>query len=186
MFGSASLPYMKQGRDCGRSDSMCYMSTRETIREQLREDAAAADALRSRAGELLVTAVRSGSAAGLSQREIAEAVGRSQPEVSRLLRFHGRSPLGRALRRHRNEVAAALRDVGVRNPRVFGSVARGEDDEHSDVDLLVEIPEGFGLFDLTRLELKISAIVGAPVDLVPDRSLRPNLQDQVLNEAIPL
>jgi hypothetical protein len=52
----------------------------------------------------LVQAVREASRQGLTQAQIAQLIGRSQPEVSRLLRFHGRGPLARRLRRHAREV----------------------------------------------------------------------------------
>lgn len=76
--------------------------------------------------------------------------------------------------------------AGVRNPRVFGSVVRGEDGADSDVDLLVDVQEGIGLFDLARLELTIAEIIGAPVDVVPARALRAHLRSRVLSEAVPL
>lgn len=54
----------------------------------------------------LVGAVRAAAAAGMTQTEIAAAIGRSQPEVSRLLRFHGRSPLARRVRTHAPQIRA--------------------------------------------------------------------------------
>jgi predicted nucleotidyltransferase len=152
----------------------------------MRADAAAADDLRARGSELLVAAVRAGRSAGFSQRQIAEAIGRSQPEVSRLLRFHGGSPLGRRLSERRSSVIRAIKRAGGRNPRVFGSVARGTDHAGSDVDLLVDLPEGFGLFALARLERELSRILETPVEVVPDGTLRENLRDAVREEAVPL
>lgn len=105
---------------------------------------------------------------------------------TRPLRFRGTSPLAQQLLSHRDDVTALLTRAGVRNPRVFGSVVRGEDHSGSDIDLLVDLPDGFGLFDLARLERDVSRIVGVPVDLVPARSLRENLQGSVLHEATPL
>ncbi|OJX95705.1 MAG: hypothetical protein BGO96_08835 [Micrococcales bacterium 73-15] len=157
------------------------------ITERLRLDATAADDLRALGRARLVSAVRVGHAAGLSQREIATAIGRSQPEVSRLLRFHGTSPLGLRLRERRRAVIAAIRDAGGRNPRVFGSVARGEDSAESDIDLLVDFPPGsIGLFELARLEEELSRILDAVVDVVPATSLRSNIRATALAEAAPL
>ena len=62
---------------------------------------------------------------GLTQKQIAQLIGRSQPEVSRLLRFHGRSPLALRLRRHSREVRHLIDQAGGSNVRVFGSVATG-------------------------------------------------------------
>ena len=70
--------------------------------------------------------------------------------------------------------------------RVFGSVARGEDDEGSDVDLLFVMGRPLSLMELGRLEDEVSASVGVPVDLVPESSLRPELRDPALTEAVPL
>jgi hypothetical protein len=71
-----------------------------------------------------------------AQAEIARRIGRSQPEVSRLLHFHGTSPRAMALRRNRDVVRRLVRDAGGRNVRVFGSVATGTDHDGSDIDLL--------------------------------------------------
>ena len=70
--------------------------------------------------------------------------------------------------------------------RVFGSVARGEDHEGSDVDLLFVMGRPLSLMQLGRLEDEVSASVGVPVDLVPESSLRPALRDRALAEAVPL
>ena len=135
---------------------------------------------------MLVDAVRDGAAAGLSQREIASAIGRSQPEVSRLLRFHGSTPLGRKLVRTGTDPGLIAATYGVRNIRVFGSVARGTMRSGSDIDLLVDLPDGIGLFALARLENELADLLDAPVDVVPAARLRAHLATQVLEEAVPL
>ncbi|WP_448003079.1 nucleotidyltransferase family protein [Agromyces bauzanensis] len=162
------------------------MSKLGSVEERLRADARAADELHERSRSLLVDAVRAGAAAGLSQREIAAAIGRSQPEVSRLLRFHGRSQLGRVLTRRRKEILDLAAAHGLRNVRVFGSVARGTDGPDSDIDLLADLPAGMGLFTLARLERSLSELLGAKVDIVPAGSLRSHLAEQVRIEAVPL
>ena len=162
------------------------MTTTEAVIAQIRSEAQAADELRARASDMLVSAVRAGYAAGLTQRQIADAIGRSQPEVSRLLRFHGTTPLGQRLQRRRPQVLEILRHAGITNPRVFGSVARGEDSEDSDIDLLVDLPEGFGLLSLTRLEGKVAAVLDSPVDIVPASALRVNVSESALSDAVPL
>jgi predicted nucleotidyltransferase len=58
-----------------------------------------------------------------------------------------------AIARRLDEVRAVIARYPVSNPRVFGSVARGEDDERSDFDLLVDPLENTSLFDLAGLEL---------------------------------
>jgi len=160
--------------------------TIELVRERLKHDARAADQLHARSRELLRNAALRGHREGLTQREIAEALGRSQPEVSRLLRFHPTSDLGRRLARGRREVITILARHGARRPRVFGSVARGTDGPSSDVDLLVEIHDGVSLFDLARAEAEISDLLGAPVDVVPDRSLRSSVATSAVADTVPL
>lgn len=152
----------------------------------LTKDAELADELHARSRALLVSAVRRGHAAGMSQRDIAEAVGRSQPEVSRLLRFHGSTSRGRLLEGSRADVLSTIRAHGGRRPQVFGSVARGEDNEHSDIDLLVDFADPPSLMQIARLEADVSAVLGCPVDVVPVSSLRASMRERILEEAIPL
>lgn len=73
-----------------------------------------------------------------------------------------------------------------RNVRVFGSLARGEDNEDSDLDLLVTLEEGRSLLDLVGLKQDLEDLVHRPVDVVTERALSPYLRDRVLAEAIPL
>lgn len=75
---------------------------------------------------------------------------------------------------------------GARNPRVYGSVARGEADARSDVDLLVEMEPGRSLFDLGGLQFDLERLLERPVDLVTECGLRARIRDRVLREAIPL
>ncbi len=166
------------------TDSICYMINATIAR--MREDAQMADDLHERSRKLLVDSVRAGVAAGLSQRQISEAIGRSQPEVSRLLRFHGHTPLGKQLERRRAPLLKMLTAAGARNVRVFGSVARGEDGPESDIDLLVDFTEPLSLFALSRLEAAASAIAGAKVDVVPSANVRANMADSVRAESVRL
>lgn len=152
----------------------------------LAQAARESDAAVRQAREVLVRAVRDAAAAGMTQAQIAEQIGRSQPEVSRLLRFHGTTPLARRLRAARPEVLRLVNDAGGEQVRVFGSVARGDDDEGSDVDLLFVMRRPLSLMELGRLEDEVSAAVGVAVDLVPESSLRPELCDRALAEAVPL
>lgn len=96
------------------------------------------------------------------------------------------TPLGRRLRRHRRALLAAVAAVGGRNLRVFGSVARGEDGPSSDVDLLVDLPDGTGLFALLALEGTLERILKVHVDLAPESSLKPRVRAEALADAIAL
>ncbi|MDY3679417.1 MAG: nucleotidyltransferase family protein [Actinomyces urogenitalis] len=145
-----------------------------------------ADELIARGRRELESTVREAYAAGLTQRQIAQCVGRSQSEVNRLVRFHGTGPRARVLRRSRSRVREILAEAGLLRPRVFGSTARGEDREDSDIDLLVTSPRAVSLLEQARIERRLSECVGLPVDLVLEESLRPDLRDRVLREAVPL
>lgn len=95
-------------------------------------------------------------------------------------------PLGRRLRRHRVAVLRAAAARGVAISGVFGSVARGEDRTDSDVDLLVTLPPGVGLFELGRLAGELQELLGARVDLVPAADLKPGVRRNVFAELVPL
>jgi hypothetical protein len=96
------------------------------------------------------------------------------------------TPLGRRLRRRRKATIDAAEKRRAHNVRVFGSVARGEDTETSDIDLLVDLEEGVGLLDLIGLERDLSEVLGVDVDVVPADTLKPRIRARVLAEAIPL
>jgi predicted nucleotidyltransferase len=68
-----------------------------------------------------------------------------------------------ALARHRDEVLRIIGRYPVSNPRVFGSVARGEDVEGSDIDILVEREGPLTFIDLARLEMELEALLTVPV-----------------------
>jgi hypothetical protein len=90
------------------------------------------------------------------------------------------------LRAKRDEILQIAASHGARNLRVFGSVARGEADEQSDIDLLVEMEPGRSLMDHAALWLDLQALLGRKVDVVSDRGLKPRIRDRVLAEAVPL
>lgn len=70
--------------------------------------------------------------------------------------------------------------------RVFGSVATDRDNADSDVDLLVTATQPISLMGLAGAELDAAAILEADVDLVLDRSIRPDLEARILGEAVPI
>ena len=143
------------------------------------------EAVRQARGRL-VAAVRKASREGMSQKEIARQIGRSQPEVSRLLRFHGTTPLAKQLRTARREVIETVKAAGGSNVRVFGSVATGQEHKGSDIDLLFRMDQPLGLMDLAGLEIELGTILHADVDLVPDTNIRPTMRERILSEAVPL
>ncbi len=74
-----------------------------------------------------------------------------------------------ALERHREEVREIVRRFGADNPRLFGSVARGEDTEGSDVDILVDLPERESYYQLFRIEDALEKLLGCKVEVYPFR-----------------
>jgi uncharacterized protein len=95
-------------------------------------------------------------------------------------------PVGQRVRRHRQEIVASAAAHGVRNLRVFGSVARGDDQPNSDVDLLADLPPHLGLLGLGRVQAELAAILGARVDLVPAADLKPEVRARVQSELVAL
>ncbi len=87
----------------------------------------------------------------------------------------------RVLREHAPVVAERY---GVQVVGIFGSYARGEQHESSDLDLLVEYLQPISLLDLVGAELYLSDVLGVKVDLVPRRAVRKELRDHIFREAV--
>lgn len=83
------------------------------------------------------------------------------------------------------EHQAELANLGVGSIALFGSVARGEARPGSDVDLLVDFNQPVSLFELVDLKDYLEQLLGCSVDLVPRDSLKRQLRDRILKEAIP-
>ena len=90
------------------------------------------------------------------------------------------------LRQRRAQIVALAERYRAGEVRVFGSVARGDATEGSDVDLLITARGGCSLFDLGGLLEDLQDLLGCRVDLVTEDGLKPRLREQVLKEAIPL
>ena len=95
---------------------------------------------------------------------------------------HGRHRR-RAVHRARERLLEAGRRHGVRNLRVFGSVARGEDTETSDIDLLVDLEPRRTLIDLIGFQQEAEEILGAPVDAAASRFMKSRVRARALREA---
>ena len=113
--------------------------------------------------------------------ELDLSIGKPRRGVQRLT-----GPVGRRLRRRRAEVVELAGNYGVTVLGVFGSVARGEDRHDSDIDLLVELPAGMGLFDLARVRSDLEELLGSPVDLVPEAGLKTGVRPAVEADLVPL
>ena len=91
-----------------------------------------------------------------------------------------------ALDKHREEIRAIVNAHRATNPRVFGSVARGEGTDTSDLDLLVDRLPGMTLFDQARATLELEQLLGVPVEVVTAMSLPATFRERVLAEAVPV
>jgi predicted nucleotidyltransferase len=137
--------------------------------------------------------------AGLTQQQVANRCGMSQSHVAayeagrrpisadqenRIVLALRRSP-SQVLREHAAEVRSIAAQHGAERVYVFGSVARGEDSFDSDIDLLVKLRPGVGLFDLVAMRNEIETLLGRPVDIVSEAALKPR-DDDIRREAVAL
>jgi predicted nucleotidyltransferase len=77
-----------------------------------------------------------------------------------------------------------LNDFAVKELFLFGSVARGEETENSDIDFLVDFSHPVGLFTLLRLKDYLEKLLGCSIDIGTPDSLHPHLKETVLKEVI--
>jgi predicted nucleotidyltransferase len=84
---------------------------------------------------------------------------------------------------HRHEIRALAARRGIAEVRVFGSMARGDAGDESDVDLLVSLPPGVSGFALGGLLLDLQDLLGRRVDILTEGGLHPALRQRVLSEA---
>ena len=163
---------------------------------------------------VIISSVR--QRAGLSQAELALRAGTSQPAVARyesgkaspststllrLLRAAGydlevqirkasvtdlSGTRARKVRREKLAIKSLMEKSGATNVRLFGSVARGEDTKHSDVDLLVDFDLTQGLLPILKLNQQLSRLLGERVEVIPVGALKPEVLKNALSEAVPL
>lgn len=139
------------------------------------------------------------AAAGLTQRELAEASGVKQPLIAALERGTRqptdavRQAIDAALRLRPSQLLEVARSrvldlvwaAGGTDVRVFGSVATGRDEPDSDVDLLVAFPPDADIVTLLALQDELSDLLTVPVDVVSAGSSGPVLE-RALKEGVPL
>ena len=97
-----------------------------------------------------------------------------------------RTSLRELVEAHRQEIKAIAARHHGRSIALFGSVARGDDHDASDLDFIVEFEPGTRPFELLLLGAELEAALGVPVDIGTRESLREQLRDVVLAEAVPL
>lgn len=86
----------------------------------------------------------------------------------------------------RDDILRIARMHGATNVRVFGSAARGEEDEQSDIDFLVVLEKGRSLLDHAALLVDLEDLLGRKVDVATETGLRERVRRRILREAIPL
>lgn len=87
---------------------------------------------------------------------------------------------------HRETIRRLVAEAGMTNPRVFGSVLRGEDEDGGDLDILVDPAPKTSLLDVAGLQIQIEQVLGIHIDLLTPKGLPPKCRDEVLNEAQPI
>ena len=90
------------------------------------------------------------------------------------------------IQQKKKEILLVAQQHGIVNIRIFGSVARGDDNLQSDVDLLVDLEQGRTLFDLAGALIKLLDLLGRKVDIVTERGLHWYLKEKIMKEAKPL
>ncbi len=109
-------------------------------------------------------------------KRIIEKTSKNKPE-------YGKEKMDDIVEKHRQQILTLAKKNGIRNVRVFGSMARNEANPDSDLDLLVELEEGSTGFALGGFLHDVSNLVHRKVDVVTEKSLHPSLREKVLHEA---
>jgi predicted nucleotidyltransferase len=84
----------------------------------------------------------------------------------------------------KQKITPILKRYSVKRAGIFGSVARGEAEVDSDVDILVELPKGASLLDLVGLKIDLEGMLGNEVDVLTYNSIYPLLKERILSEEV--
>jgi predicted nucleotidyltransferase len=149
-------------------------------------------AQKSEAATRLKHGIWSAAQNGMSQREIARAVGMSQPAVSQFIAAIGQSdplaqgPLGRSVLAQRELILEIADKNNATDVHIFGSTARGEDTPTSDVDIFVTVPENYDMMSLALLEEELFSATGLKCDVIARHHISAEVRETVLSAGIPL
>ncbi|MFZ6991453.1 helix-turn-helix domain-containing protein [Curtobacterium sp. RRHDQ66] len=162
------------------------------------ERLSAADLIRDARLRAELTQVQLAKRAGVTQSVISTYEnGRREPSLAALQRLLFAAgfltvidlepvadppPLRERVAAARLELLEAITRLGGMNPRLFGSVARGEDGPDSDVDLMVDLRPGLGIFALMRIQDAAEQVLGVRVDVVAAAGM----SEDVVRHAVPL
>ena len=136
-------------------------------------------------------------ALGLTLEEVAERADVAPADISRVESGQAKDVAERLrtalaarpsalLARHRGRVLEAAARLGIRNVRVLGSVARGDDQTDPDVDLLVDLPPGASLFTVAEFAADVSRILTVRVDVINDSPSRHKVRAAARAESVAL
>ena len=88
------------------------------------------------------------------------------------------------IKKIRDILVEVLKKYGVSKAAIFGSVARGDDTEDSDIDIIVEFVDGKSLLDLVALKLELQKMLGKEIDIITYNSIHPLLKEKILSEQV--
>jgi predicted nucleotidyltransferase len=91
-----------------------------------------------------------------------------------------------ALQRNRDAIRLVVESHRARNARVFGSAARGEDEDASDLDILIDPTPETSLLDIGAIRHELNRALGVRVDVLTPKSLPETFREQILREAVPI
>ncbi|MDL1892113.1 nucleotidyltransferase family protein [Sphingobacteriales bacterium CHB3] len=84
------------------------------------------------------------------------------------------------------KIRPVLRKHQIKKAGVFGSLARGEEAESSDIDVLVELPPNLSLLDFVGIKLELEEVLGKNVDLVEYEAIKPRIRQRIISEEVPI
>lgn len=90
------------------------------------------------------------------------------------------------IRAKRDAILSIMAKYGIEKARVFGSVARAEDDERSDVDFLIDAPKTISLLDILKLKEQLENALGRKIDVATPDMLKERIKSKALSESVPL
>jgi predicted nucleotidyltransferase len=88
------------------------------------------------------------------------------------------------LEQYQQLILPVLKRYFIKRAAIFGSFAKGNNNENSDIDLLIEPATGFTIFKMLKLEEEISELINRKVDLVEFSALKPSIRNEVLLSSI--
>ncbi|MFQ5979407.1 MAG: nucleotidyltransferase family protein [Candidatus Heimdallarchaeota archaeon] len=94
--------------------------------------------------------------------------------------------LNEKLKNKRLDIHKIAEKYGAKNIRIFGSIARGEAESTSDIDILVDLEKGRSLLDLGGFQMALQHLMGRRVDVITEKGLRSRIREQVIKDAVPL